>query len=116
MQVDVEVSQTPVVVELSLGDGVIEVSTPSRLIDVQVRQPIGTPGPPGDPGPAGGTYLHTQGAPALVWHVPHNLGFMPNAQPLDSAFEEFDANIVHVDENNLIVTLTILSSGFVICS
>ena len=60
-------------------------------------------------------YDHEQLAPALVWNVAHNLGFMPSITVLDMLDTVIDASVTHFDENNVTVTLTTAMTGMVLC-
>ena len=61
------------------------------------------------------SYDHEQLAPALVWNVGHNLGFIPSITVLDMTNTVIDASITHTDENNATVTLTTAITGMVLC-
>lgn len=86
--------------------------------NVQVAQAIhatlqitgGVPGPAGTPG-AGFNYVHTQGSPAAVWTINHNLGGYPNVTLVDNAGQEFDAEIEYASTNQIIATLAYSISG-----
>ncbi len=116
MEIEVAVSQEPIQVELSLGTDEILVSTPGRLIEVELKASVGVPGPAGPPGAAGDTYLHTQETPAYSWPVQHDLGYRPTANVADSEFRIMEAEVVHDDENLLTVLFSSPATGYVFCS
>lgn len=53
------------------------------------------------------SYVHTQGAPASTWTVPHNLGWYPNVTIIDSAGDAVDGDVLYSTTN----TLTLKFSG-----
>lgn len=49
-------------------------------------------------------YVHDQGVPASVWTITHNLGFYPNVEVFDSAGNEAEGVVKHIDSNTLTIT------------
>jgi len=63
------------------------------------------------------SYTHTQGVPATVWNVVHNLGYKPGGVYVeDSAGSPNDAAIDHIDSNSLTLTFVGATSGFALLS
>lgn len=46
-------------------------------------------------------YTHNQGTAATTWNVTHNLGKYPSVKIVDSADNEFEGDIHHINENEL---------------
>jgi hypothetical protein len=66
-----------------------------------------TPGPQGPQGPAGdaaSSYTHTQSTPSATWTMPHNLGFRPSVELLNTGGQEFEGDILHLSENVCVAT------------
>lgn len=57
-------------------------------------------------------YRHIQGTPAIVWNVTHNLEKYPSCTIVDSAGNEYEAEVKHIDANNLTITLSEAFSGY----
>lgn len=45
------------------------------------------------------------------WEIQHNLKRFPSVTLVDSSGSEFDAEVEHIDNNNLVVTLSSPTSG-----
>ena len=74
--------------------------------------PTGPPGPTGPGGgPGGGTYVHTQAAPAAVWAITHPLEKFPSVTVLDTAYRHLLTDIEYVDDAHLIVSFASPTSG-----
>ncbi len=58
-----------------------------------------------------GTYVHTQSVPVAVWVVQHNLGRRPSVSMFDSAGEQCEGDVEHVDDNQLTITSAGAFSG-----
>lgn len=58
------------------------------------------------------SYMHTQSTPSSTWIINHNLGFKPAVELFDSGSQEIDADIVHVSDNQVVVSLTKAITGF----
>lgn len=71
----------------------------------------GLQGPPGPPGESAATYIHTQSTPSSIWTINHNLGFKPSVELLDSGGNEFDADVLHTSNNQVIVYLNTEIAG-----
>lgn len=58
------------------------------------------------------SYQHNQSSPASVWTIHHNLGFFPGGvMTVDSSGKEFKAEITHIDQNTVQVSMTAQQSG-----
>ena len=72
----------------------------------------GIQGPQGPPGNAAATaYVHTQGTPASVWTINHNLGFYPNITTIDSAGTVVEGDIAWPNTGTIVVTFQSAFSG-----
>ncbi len=61
-------------------------------------------------------YTHTQAIASTTWTVNHNLGFKPSVTVVDTAGTLCFADIVHVNENQLIVSTSAAMGGVAYCS
>lgn len=91
----------------------------TQPVAIDVQQPASTEvvvvsanGPQGAQGPPNLGYLFTQSSPSSQWTINHNLGYRPAVELLSSGGVEFDADIVHVSNNQVVVYLTAPYSGF----
>lgn len=104
------------IIDLVVIDEVVDLVVTNDAVDVTIRETIvdvvgvaeaGPQGATGPPGPPGfGAYTHSQGVPAAVWTIAHNLGFRPNVDVFDSAGSPAEGTVSHVDDNNLTITFT----------
>lgn len=88
----------------------------ATVATVNVAVGVGTQGPPGPAGPASAFYQHTQASPATVWVINHNLGFRPAVELLDAGGSEFDAEVIHINQNQAQVFLDIPTAGVARCN
>lgn len=79
------------------------VVTPSGANVTVVASPGGLGGP--------ASYLHTQGVPAAVWTIPHNLGFYPGVTVIDSAGAQVIGDVSYPTINTAVVTFSAAMSG-----
>lgn len=123
----VEVTETHMSVEVSEPIGaptVVEVGSEASVtfLTELVEGPPGPPGqqgPPGDTGPQGppgtsvnGSYRHVQGPALISWVIHHNLGFRPGGITIiDSAGDVVEGDIVHLDDNTVVLTFTSAVGG-----
>lgn len=56
-------------------------------------------------------YLHTQGSPALVWSIVHNLNRYPSVTISDTGFNEVVADVHYVNLNELQITFLTPTAG-----
>lgn len=56
-------------------------------------------------------FVFTQATPAATWTINHNLGYRPAVELFDQGGNEFDADIVHVSNNQVVVYLNIAAAG-----
>ncbi len=57
------------------------------------------------------TFVFTQGVPALVWNVNHNLGKFPSVSVVDTSNTGVLSQIEYVDNNNITITNTAQFAG-----
>ena len=67
-------------------------------------------------GGSGASYLHTQAAPSSSWNVNHNLGFKPDVATYSVGGLEFVAEVLHISDNQLTITLAAPTAGFARCT
>lgn len=71
-------------------------------------------GPAGAPGNVTGAdkfYKHTQGVPAAVWNVAHNLGKQPAVAAFDSTGAQIEGDVVYLSGNTLTIAFASPVSG-----
>jgi hypothetical protein len=56
-------------------------------------------------------YEHDQGVASASWTINHNLNKFPAVTCLDSALNEVEGEVVHIDENNLTINFNAAFSG-----
>jgi len=71
----------------------------------------GATGATGPPGPAEQGFTYTQGVPAAVWTIAHNLGGHPTVTVVDSAGSVVIGDVHYVDGNNLTITFAAAFAG-----
>ena len=74
----------------------------------------GSPGGFGDPDNAPINESIAFSTPSFLWTVNHNLGVKPSVQVYNSGSQEVMADVIHVSVNQLTVSFSKLTSGFVI--
>ena len=110
----VEVSTTPITVEVINED--IEIVVTEEVIQVEVGA-FGPQGPQGPPGPPGATtaasvfYVHNQPVASATWTINHNLGGNPTAVVQDSAGTTCEGNFSYPSLNQMIITFSAAFSG-----
>ena len=57
-------------------------------------------------------YRHEQNIPSAVWSINHRLLKYPSVSILDTGGNTVEANINHIDNQNLILTFSAAFSGF----
>lgn len=77
--------------------------------------PTGPQGPKGDPGPMGPPgdthYMHIQSVASDTWVIDHNLGKYPSVSVVDSANDEVEGSVNHVDPMRVILVFSAPFSG-----
>lgn len=76
----------------------------------------GRQGPVGPPGAGGGNYEHIQSVAASTITVNHLLGFKPNVSVKTIGGVEVMAEVLHVDNNQLIVYFDAPMTAIISCS
>lgn len=110
----VEVSATPITVEVIEED--IEIVVTEEIIQVEVGA-FGPQGPQGPQGPPGATtaanlfYVHNQSTASATWTINHNLGGNPTAVVHDSAGTQCEGNFSYPSINQMIITFSAAFSG-----
>lgn len=67
-------------------------------------------------GSPGASYVHTQSVASTTWTINHNLGFRPSIELLTVGGVEFQADVVHVSENQALVYLVVATAGSARCN
>lgn len=57
-------------------------------------------------------YVHTEASPADIWTINHNKGYKPLIQTFTTGGVEFLADVIHVNENQIQITLGSPVAGF----
>lgn len=65
---------------------------------------------------SGGFYEHSQGIPADVWTVHHNLGFRPNVAIVGTDGAVVEASVRHLDTDSLTISFSEAFAGTATCS
>ena len=60
---------------------------------------------------SGVAYTHLQSVAAAVWTLNHNLGFRPSVSILDTGGNEVEADVVHMNSNQLVIRFAIPLAG-----
>jgi hypothetical protein len=71
----------------------------------------GDVGPQGPPGVGDANFMFTQGAPAAVWTIVHNLNKHPSVTVVDSSNSEIEGDVVYNNSNELKITFSGAFSG-----
>jgi hypothetical protein len=96
---------------VDLGEAVIEVVSDTTV------GPRGRKGDKGDAGPPGGSYVHTQDSPALVWTVQHNLGIYPSGVEVqDADGNAVEGIVTYVSLDILLITFYAAIAGIAFIS
>lgn len=90
-------------------------STHVVMLDKQTMAKLASPGPQGATGntgaPGAGAGTDFPQSSALQWTINHNLGYRPSVELIDSAGNEFDAEIRHLSANTVQVTMLVATAG-----
>jgi len=55
---------------------------------------------------------YSQTDPRATWTITHNLGYRPSVEVFNSAWEEIDAEIIHLTKNSVRIKFTLPISGY----
>src|SRR2546421_2844165 len=99
------------IIKVNRQDKTIRVQRTSRTIMLKRTGPRGLPGPGG----SDKNFTHAFTSASSV-NVPHNLGKYPAVTVMDSAGDECEGAVDHIDINNLTVTFSAPFSGEIICN
>jgi hypothetical protein len=50
--------------------------------------------------------------PRATWTITHNFGYRPSVEVFNSAWEEIDADVIHLTKNSLRINFTLPISGY----
>ena len=64
-----------------------------------------------DAEPSAAAFVFTQATPAAMWTINHNLGYRPTVELFTLGGEEFDADVIHVSNNQTVVYLNTAIAG-----
>lgn len=56
-------------------------------------------------------YTHSQAIPSAIWTIPHNLGFKPNVNVIDSGGNNVIGDISHTSVNIMVITFAASFGG-----
>ncbi|WP_313237681.1 hypothetical protein [Delftia acidovorans] len=85
-----------------------------EIVAVAEQGPPGIQGPPG--GGAGATYTHTQGNPAAVWTIAHNLGRHPSITVVDNLGGQLYPDVRYLDADIAQITHSVPLTGRAFCN
>lgn len=71
----------------------------------------GPPGADGPPGPSGGGYEYTQGSPATLWVINHNLGRYPVVDTYTVGGQMMDGAVLNTSVNQTQVSFSTAVAG-----
>jgi len=57
-------------------------------------------------------YRHTQGVPATIWNITHNLNKYPSVTITDTSGTEYEGEVRHTDQNNVVLTFSAAFAGY----
>lgn len=84
----------------------------TQKVEVYITDKFGTPKPlKDDVGSIDKHYTHTQAIASSTWNITHNLGKFPSVTIVDSAGDERDAEVKHINNNSLIIIFLSANSG-----
>jgi hypothetical protein len=96
---------------VSQGDLVVGTGQGGAVGPAGPAGPAGKDGKDGIDGLPGGAFAYTQGSPATVWNIVHNLGFRPQASVVDSANNVVEGDYSYPDANTMVLTFSSAFSG-----
>jgi hypothetical protein len=74
--------------------------------------PQGPAGPPGAAGATGGAFTFSQGTPATVWTITHNLGYNPAVTATDISGNGIFGDVKYTSTNSLTITFSGVIGGY----
>lgn len=89
-------------------------NTGNQLAQLVSRQGLETKtGPPGAQGPPGeaATFVFTEGVPATIWTIKHNLKRFPSVTVIDTAGDEVQGIVEYVSNNELKIVFSATVTG-----
>jgi hypothetical protein len=106
-----QLAQVSTPVSVRDGSPVVVATPVAPTVEVGTR--IGPRGLRGEPGADGlmAAYVHTQGSAATTWTINHNLGYRPSVELYTVGGIEFDGDVQHTSENQVVVTLVVATAG-----
>ena len=111
----VEQETTQEVLELPSSTELLEVAAQGPMGPQGPVGPMGPQGPKGDPGPMGPPgdthYTHIQAVASDTWVIDHNLGKYPSVSVVDSANDEVEGSVNHVNPMRVILVFSAPFSG-----
>ena len=118
------VDDKELLVEQETTQEVLELPSSTELLEVAAQGPMGPQGPvgpmspqgpKGDPGPMGPPgdthYTHIQAVASDTWVIDHNLGKYPSVSVVDSANDEVEGSVNHVNPMRVILVFSAPFSG-----
>lgn len=94
---------------------VLQQQSPKTVVVTRgIPGPAGPQGPPG--GGAGATYTHTQGNPAAVWTIAHNLGRHPSITVVDNLGGQLYPDVRYLDADIAQITHSVPLTGRAFCN
>lgn len=103
----------PEPIDLIFTDTGVDIVFPDEGIDLVLGMP-GLQGPRGPDGVAE-SYTHVQNVPSAAWTVNHNLGGRPVVAIFSVGGEEVDAQVIHVNNNQLMIYFSSAFAGSARC-
>jgi hypothetical protein len=95
---------------------VIEVENCSGIVAAEEKETevleAGFQGPPGRDGSPGSGFQYVAYSASTLWTINHNLGIRPGVTIVDTGGNELDAQVIHVNANQLQIHFNEPVAGF----